>query len=88
MLSETKLGDTFTSAEFSINGFFAPHGLDHNNKDGGILLYVRETLIVLLLKRYSLPSNIAAMFFELNLRSKNGACVILMTHIKVLLKSM
>ena len=31
---------------------------------------MRETLIVLPLKEYSLPSNIEAMFFELNLRSK------------------
>ena len=68
MLSETKLDDTFISTQFSINGFFAPHRLDHNDKDGEILLYVRETLIVLPLKKSSLPPNIEAMFFELNLR--------------------
>ena len=41
MLSETKLDDTFISAQFSINGFFVPHRLDRNDKDGGILLYVK-----------------------------------------------
>ena len=68
--SEIKLDDTFTSAQFSIKGFFVPHGLSHNDKGGEILLYVRETLIVLPLKKYYLPSNIEAMFFELNLRNK------------------
>ena len=70
MLSQTKLDDTFTSAQFSIKGFFVPQRLDHYDKGGGILLYVRETLIVFPLKKYSLPSNIEAMFFELNLRNK------------------
>ena len=63
MLSETKLDDSFTSAQFSIKGFFVPHRLDRNDKGGGSLLYVRETSVVLLLKKYSLPSNIKAMFF-------------------------
>ena len=70
MLSETKLDDTFTSAQFSIYGFFVPHRLDRNDKSGGILFYVRETLILIALKKYSLPSNIEVMFSEVNLRSK------------------
>ena len=67
MLSETKLNNTFTSAQFSINGFFVPHRLDRNDKGDWILLSKRETLIELTLKKHSLPSNIEAMFFELNL---------------------
>ena len=68
-LPKSKLHDTFTSAQFLINNFF-PHRLDHNVKGGEILFYVRESLIALPLKKYSLLSNIEAMFFELNLRSK------------------
>ena len=68
MLSETELDDTFTSAQFSIKRFSVPHRLDCNEKGGKILL--RETLITLPLKKYSLPSNIEAIFFELNLRNK------------------
>ena len=37
MLSETKLDDTFTSAQFSIKGFFVPHRLHRNDKGCGIL---------------------------------------------------
>ena len=70
MLSETELDDTFTSAQFSIKRFSVPHRFDCNEKGGKILLYARETLITLPLKKYSLPSNIKAIFFELNLRNK------------------
>ena len=50
-LSETKLDDTFTLAQFSINGFFVLHRLD------------RKKLIVLPLEKYAYPSNIEATFF-------------------------
>ena len=63
MLSKTKLDDTSSIAQFSINGFFAPHRLDRNDKGGGILFYVRETLIALPSRKYCLPPNIEAMFF-------------------------
>ena len=76
MLSKTKLDDTFTLAQFSINGFFVPYRLDRNDKGVAILLFVRETLIVLPLKKYSLPWNIEAIFFELNLRSKTMVLVL------------
>lgn len=32
MLSLNKLDNTFTSAQFSINGIFVPHRLDRNDK--------------------------------------------------------
>ena len=47
MLSETKLDSTFPSTQFLINDFSVPHRLDRNSKDGGILLYVRDKIIVL-----------------------------------------
>ena len=63
MLSKTKLDDTSSAAQFPIDGFFAPHRLDRNDKGGRILFYVRETLIVLPLRKYCLPPNIDTMFF-------------------------
>ena len=69
MLSETKLDSNFPSIQFLINGFSVPHRLDRNSKGGGILLYVRDKIIVLPLNRYSLPSHIKILFFELNLRN-------------------
>ena len=70
MLSETKLDSTFLSTQFLINGFSVPHRLDQNSKGGGILLYVRDKIIVLPLNRYSLPPHIEILFFELNLRNR------------------
>ena len=63
VLSETKLGSTFPSIQFLINGFSVPHRLDRNSKGGGILLYVRDKIIVLPLNRYSLPTHIEILFF-------------------------
>ena len=70
MLSETKLDSTFPSIQFLINGFFVPHRLDRNSKSGGILLYVRDKIIVLPVIRYSLLRHIEILFFKLNLRNR------------------
>ena len=58
-----KLDSTFPSIQFLINGFSVPHRLDRNSKGGGILLYVRDKIIVLPLNRYSLPPHIEILFF-------------------------
>ena len=47
MLSKTKLDSTFLSIQFLINGFSVPHRLDGNSKVGGIVLYVKDKIIVL-----------------------------------------
>ena len=70
ILSETKLDSTFPSIQFLINGFSVPHRLDQNIKGSGILLYVRDKIIVLPLNRYSLPLHIEVLVFELNLRNQ------------------
>ena len=64
-LSETKLDSTFPSTQFLINGFSIPHKPDRNSRGGGILLYVREKIIVLALNKYSLPPHIEILFLEL-----------------------
>ena len=70
MLSESKLEITFLSTRFLINGFSVPHRLDRDSKDRGILLYVRDKIIVLPLNRYSPPLHIEILFLELNLRNQ------------------
>ena len=62
MLSETKLDSTFPSIQSLINGFSVPRRLDQNSKGSGILLYVRDKIIVLPLNRYSLPLHIEILF--------------------------
>ena len=61
---------TFPSTQFLINGFSIPLRFDRNSKGGGILLYVRDKIIVLALNRYSLRPHIEILFFALNLRNR------------------
>ena len=42
MISETKLDDSFPTAQFLLHGLSAPYRLGRNSKGGEILLYVRE----------------------------------------------
>ena len=76
MLSETKLGSTFPSIQSLINGFSVPHRLDWNSKGGGILLYVRDKIIVLPLNRYSLPTHIEILFFWIRSKEPKMACML------------
>ena len=73
-LPETKLDSTFLSTQILINGFHVPHRLDRNSKDGGILLYVRNKIIVLHWTDNSFPPHIEILFFEINLRKRKWLC--------------
>ena len=44
LISETKLDDSFPSAQFLIKGFSAPYRFDRNSKGGGLLFYIREDI--------------------------------------------
>ena len=44
MVSETKLDDTFTTAQFQIEGFQEPIRIDRNKNGGGIMIYIRDGL--------------------------------------------
>ena len=69
MISETKLGSTFPSDKFTIEGYAAPKIFDRNSRGGGILLYIREDIPVRL-PTTSLPKDFEEFFVELNLRKK------------------
>ena len=42
LISETKLNDSFPTAQFLIKGFSGPYTFDRNSKGGGLLLYIGE----------------------------------------------
>ena len=44
LISETKLDDSFPSAQFLIKGFSALYRVDRNSKGGGLLFYIREDI--------------------------------------------
>ena len=71
-----KLDSTFASTQFLTNGFSIPHRLDRDNKAGGILLYVRDKIIVLALNRYSLSPHIEIIFFWIISEEPKMACML------------
>ena len=56
LISETKLDDSFPSAQFLIKGFSAPYSFDRNSKGGGLLLYIHEDvpckILIVILKLF------------------------------------
>ena len=44
LIYETKLDDSFPSAQCKIEGCTTPYRYDRNDKGGGLLLYIREDI--------------------------------------------
>ena len=67
LISETKLDDSFPSAQFLLDGFSKPYRPDRCSDGGGILLYIRDDI------PSCLPSNsnkTESIFAEINFRKK------------------
>ena len=65
LVSETKTDDGFPQGQFVIEGFTAPHRLDHNCLGGGLMLFVRSNIPSNLLTIEEKP--IESFYVELNL---------------------
>ena len=70
LLLETRLDDSFPTAQFSLNGFCKPYRLDRSSNGGGILLYVRDDIPSRLLTDYKIKDNLEFFFVEVNIRKK------------------
>ena len=72
LITETKLNESFPSAQFLLNEFSKPYRLDRCSNGGGILLYVRDVILLSLL----LNSNKTEIFLlRLLLAKRNGLFV-------------
>ena len=67
LISETKLDDSFPSAQFLLDGFTKPYRLDRCSNGGGILLYIRDDIPARLLSNSNKTETI---FVEINFRKK------------------
>ena len=69
MISETKIDNSFPTMQFHTDGYFI-YGLDRNEYESGILVYVREDIPskLILMQLFS----IECFFIELNLRCKKS----------------
>ena len=66
VITETKLDDTFPTANFMIDGFSTPYRRDRNTNGGGILIYVRDDIPSKELNNHNFPDDIEGIFVELN----------------------
>ena len=72
-ISETKLDQTFPTAQFAIEGFNKPYGLDIISNSGGLLFYVKANLPSKLIRFYNFPIEIQCIPIELNISTKKYA---------------
>ena len=70
MISETKIDESFPLSQFMIDGFSMPYLRERNVHGGGILVYFRNNITSKLLKIENLPSDMEAIFIEMNIKSK------------------
>ena len=68
VLTETKLDDTFPTAQFLVNGFSEPYSLDKNRKVGEVMVYIREDIPSKFLDKHVFPYDMEGLFVELNFR--------------------
>ena len=74
VIEETKIDSSFPSSQFLIEGYKTPSRLDVSERSGGILVYVKDSLITKELK-VTVTHDIQAVFFELNLRKQKWLMV-------------
>ena len=70
LISQTKLDDSFPSAQFKVEGFTTPYRYGRNDKGGGLLLHIREDIPSRLLQCKS-QCNIESLSVDINLRKKS-----------------
>ena len=68
-ISETKLDDSFSSAQFRLKRFCTRYRLDRNSKRSGLLLYFREDIPSRFLNS-GFTCNIETIPVEINLRKR------------------
>ena len=77
LVSETKLDDSFPTAQFLMSGFCKQYRLDRCSDLGCLLLYIREYIPFRLLTEYKPHENVECLFVEINIRKKKMASLLL-----------
>ena len=68
--AETKINESFPTAQFTNDRFHKPLRLDATDKSGGLLVYVRSYLLLCQLTKHEIFSDIQALVLEINLRKE------------------
>ena len=81
LISETKIDDSFPTAQFSMAGFSIPYRRNRTKFGGGILLYVREDIPSKFITPL-VPIDIECVFIEVNFHKKKWLVVGLYNPLK------
>ena len=68
VITETKLDESFSSSQFTLEGYQMPLRLDRNSDGGGIIVYIREGIPCRKIKSHNPFGDLEGVFFEINLR--------------------
>ena len=68
--AETKINESFRTAQFAIDGFHKPLRLDVTDKSGGLLVYVSSYLPLRQFTKHKISPDIQALVYEINLRKE------------------
>ena len=68
VITETKLDDSFPTLQFLMKGFVEPFRLDRNRNGVGVMIFIRDDIPSRLLLKHDFPSDIEALYIELNFR--------------------
>ena len=72
-ISETKLDETFQTAQYAIKGFNKPYRVDITSNSGDLLFYVKANLSSKLICFYNFPNEIQCIPIELNISTEKYA---------------
>ena len=70
IITETKLNDTFPESQFFIEGFTKPYRLDRSDRQGGIMIFIRDNIPSKTLSISPMSHDIECLFIELNFRNR------------------
>ena len=69
-IAETKIDESFPTAQFLLVGYHSPYRVNKFPESGGILVYVKSSTLSCQLNFPNLPYKIQAIPFKLNLRKE------------------
>ena len=69
-VTETKIDNSFPTAQFSWPGYHKAYHLDISDRRGGVLVYIKSNLPSQHLANYTTPKDIQIIPFKLNLRKE------------------
>ena len=69
-VAETKIENSFPTAQFSWPKYYKPYRLDISDRQGELLVYIKSHLLSRRLTNYIMSKNVQIIPFELNLRKE------------------